>query len=68
MPLKWKEQRAQTVSTNIAVESGDDVEPSTMQTDHNTGAQPEDTSRIQLERRFVFGVRHTKGKRVHDGG
>ena len=45
MPLKWKEQRAQTVSTNMAVESDDDEEPSTMQTDHNTGVQPEGTSR-----------------------
>ena len=44
-PLKWKEQRAQTVSTNMAVESDDDEEPLTMQTDHNTGVQPEDTSR-----------------------
>ena len=44
-PLKWKEQRAQTVSTNMAVESDDNEDPSTMQTDHSTGAQPEDTSR-----------------------
>ena len=44
-PLKWKEQRAQVVSTNMAVDSDDDEEPSTMQTDHNTGMQPEDTSR-----------------------
>ena len=45
MPSKWKQQHAQTVSTNMAVESDDDEEPSTMQADHNTGVQPEHTSR-----------------------
>ena len=46
--LKLKEQQAQNVSTNIAVQS-DDEEPSTMPTDHNTGVQPEETSRKVVE-------------------
>ena len=42
--LKWKEQRAQNVSTNIAVESQNE-EPSTTPADLHTGVEPKEASR-----------------------
>ena len=64
--LNLKEQWEQNVSTNIAVQSHDE-EPSTTLTDHNTGMQPEETSRkvvaYPVLRQFKVWLQTPKGGR-----